>query len=93
MSFNNSTKLDEVFDIAGQGGVELKLTAQETSDMLDVLNFTYDTLLFLIKEEQLKGSKAAAAKLDRYFLAAESLLIKIHNTLNMVGVPPKSECH
>jgi len=87
------TKLDEMFKSGFDGGIDLKLTSRDTMDLLDVLNFTYDTLLFFIREEKAKGSKVATVKLEQYFVAAESLLVKVHSSIDMVGVPNMEERH
>jgi hypothetical protein len=88
-----SSKLEDIVAVGMDGGVDLKLNSSETLDLLDVLNFTYDTICFLIKEEKAKGSKQVSAKLDKYLTAADSLLAKVHDALEMNGVPPLNERH
>ena len=73
--------------------VDLKFDDNDVLDLLEVLNFAYDTANIVLQEEQVKGSPGGAAKIKRYSQLSADLMLKVYATVDMLGAPSKDQRH
>lgn len=71
--------------------VTLKYTDDEILDLLESLNFLFETVSFLMKDEAIKGTPNGVAKLSRIVKMTEGQMVKLYKAIDLMGVPEEHE--
>lgn len=74
--------------------VSVELSDDDVMNLLELLNFAFETSKFIIDDAGRTGEKILGHdKIKRYMFTADDLMVKVYNSVDLQGAPPKSERH